>query len=463
MRMRRRRVDRLLTRASEACAEGREETAREAIAEIEQLSPFEPKLAELRAQVGAVPAAATVSPVSIPPIVEEMPSPQEPDEITSSHAERSLAVETTTLSVEEPTLPIVPSSIEADIRTEDPLIDLPLVVDEPEAAESVRVDIEERRGGRQFAVAAAALIACGALGWFLGPRMTTLVEPPKDVAAESTPVATGTLGTSAAPLPDEPKASEPLAPVQVAVDEVAANTTLETPRTEPQPLQPQTNEPSVTPPASIVRTTPPEPRSDTPVVASARREEPRAASERPPVASISTPDTPPPEVEKPAPLPALVTNTRPTIPAAPPLTNEPSAIVVPTAPAPAPPPTSAATSPLPRASEAPAAPRDEEKIRSVLDQYASAYSRLDATAASAIFPGVDRRALARAFDGLAAQSIHLGACDVRVAIESAMVDCAGSATWTPKIGGGSRTEPRRWQFRLRNESGAWQMVGAKVR
>jgi hypothetical protein len=109
------------------------------------------------------------------------------------------------------------------------------------------------------------------------------------------------------------------------------------------------------------------------------------------------------------------------------------------------------------------AAREEEQIRGVLDQYASAYSRLDAAAASAIFPGVDQRALARAFEGLSSQKVSLGACDVRLAIETAIVDCAGTATWTPKIGGGTRTEPRRWQFRLRDVSGGWQIVAVKVR
>jgi hypothetical protein len=306
------------------------------------------------------------------------------------------------------------------------------------------------------------------LGWFLGPKMTTLVEPPQDVAAESKPVST--LGTSAAPPTGEPKPNEPLAPVQVAVDEVSANATLEAPPNEPPPLEAPSSDPPATSPTSTTPTraepqptsierTSAEARGGNAVLASASREEPRP-SELPAPAS-TLPNTSTAAIEKPAPLPALAETTRATIPAAPPLTNEaPAASVVATAPAPTPAPTSAP----PAAAEPPAAaPRDEEKIRSVLDQYASAYSRLDATAASAIFPGIDRRALARAFDGLAAQSIHLGACDVRVAIESAMVDCAGSATWTPKIGGGSRTEPRRWQFRLRNTSGNWQMVAAKVR
>ena len=127
-------------------------------------------------------------------------------------------------------------------------------------------------------------------------------------------------------------------------------------------------------------------------------------------------------------------------------------------------PTAPATAPPRAAPEAVhAVARDEERIREILDRYASAYSRLDAAAATAVFPGLDRRALARAFDGLASQNVSLGACDVRVAIESAIVDCAGSATWTPKIGGGSRKESRRWQFRLRNTAGEWQMVAAKVR
>lgn len=99
-------------------------------------------------------------------------------------------------------------------------------------------------------------------------------------------------------------------------------------------------------------------------------------------------------------------------------------------------------------------------VRAVLQKYESAYSSLDAAAASDIWPGVDRGALSRAFDGLARQQVSLGSCDVAVKGSAATVTCSGSATWQPKIGGGIRTEPRQWSFDLRKMNGAWRIERA---
>ena len=106
---------------------------------------------------------------------------------------------------------------------------------------------------------------------------------------------------------------------------------------------------------------------------------------------------------------------------------------------------------------------DDVGVRTTLARYQSAYSRLDVDAAGAVWPALDRRALARAFDGLAAQRVDLGACDVRVVGETALAECTGSATWTPKVGGGSHSQKRRWEFRLRNGTSSWQIVSASVK
>jgi hypothetical protein len=102
-------------------------------------------------------------------------------------------------------------------------------------------------------------------------------------------------------------------------------------------------------------------------------------------------------------------------------------------------------------------------VRAVLTRYENAYSSLNAGAASAVWPSVDRRALARAFDGLSSQTITLGRCDVRLNGESARVDCEGNARWTPKVGGGAQTQPRRWRFELKQNAGDWIIVQADVR
>jgi hypothetical protein len=105
---------------------------------------------------------------------------------------------------------------------------------------------------------------------------------------------------------------------------------------------------------------------------------------------------------------------------------------------------------------------ESSRVRTVLSRYEAAYSGLDASAARTVWPGVDERALVRAFGGLQSQRLSLGRCDVEVEGRSARAECTGSASWTPKVGSG-RTEPRRWTFDLRNASGAWQIVKAEAR
>jgi hypothetical protein len=102
-------------------------------------------------------------------------------------------------------------------------------------------------------------------------------------------------------------------------------------------------------------------------------------------------------------------------------------------------------------------------IRETLARYAAAYSGLNASAARAVWPSVDQRALARAFDGLASQRVLLDHCDVLVNGATARANCSGSAEWTPKVGGGPRTAARRWMFELQNADAAWQIVRAEAR
>lgn len=120
------------------------------------------------------------------------------------------------------------------------------------------------------------------------------------------------------------------------------------------------------------------------------------------------------------------------------------------------------TTPAPASTEEPLV-RDETVVRAVLRRYETAYSNLDADAASVVWPGVNRGALARAFDGLASQQVSLGSCDVTVTGPAARATCSGSATWQPKVGGGVRTEARRWSFDLRKNGEAWRIERAVAR
>jgi hypothetical protein len=102
-------------------------------------------------------------------------------------------------------------------------------------------------------------------------------------------------------------------------------------------------------------------------------------------------------------------------------------------------------------------------VRSVLRRYETAYSNLDADEASEVWPAVNRGELARAFNGLASQRVSLGSCDVTVNGLAARATCLGSATWQPKVGGGARTETRRWSFDLKKNGDAWRIERAIAR
>jgi hypothetical protein len=111
------------------------------------------------------------------------------------------------------------------------------------------------------------------------------------------------------------------------------------------------------------------------------------------------------------------------------------------------------------------AAREEEstRIRALLSRYETAYNRLDAKAASSVWPGVNQAALGRAFDGLLSQRVSLGLCDITVIGDIAGASCAGKARWEPKIGGGLQTADRYWKFNLRKTEDGWKIQEILVR
>jgi hypothetical protein len=147
-----------------------------------------------------------------------------------------------------------------------------------------------------------------------------------------------------------------------------------------------------------------------------------------------------------------------------PIRTPPSAARVPDlppAPVTTPPPAPTTTAPAPSTTSA--APPDDAGVRAALAQYESAYSSLNAAAARAVWPGVDARSLERAFDSLESQRVALGKCSVSMNGTRAQATCQGTATWTPKVGGGTNTSPRTWRFDLANTGGAWKITRADAR
>lgn len=103
---------------------------------------------------------------------------------------------------------------------------------------------------------------------------------------------------------------------------------------------------------------------------------------------------------------------------------------------------------------------DEAAIETTLRRYEEAYENLDAKAAAAVWPTVDRRALSHAFEGLASQRLNFRGCEVlvRAGARTATASCNGTAEYVRKVGDARvRVEPRQWNFTLNKTQGAWRI------
>ena len=151
----------------------------------------------------------------------------------------------------------------------------------------------------------------------------------------------------------------------------------------------------------------------------------------------------------------LVTSSPVVVPPATPPTPQVVAAVTPRA---------AAPPVLPATATVPSPRVDETRVAQVLNQYVRAYGQLDASAARAIWPSVDERALARAFAGLQSQALLFDDCNVDVRGAIATASCHGRASYVGKIGNREpRTEQREWTFELRRGSDdAWKIERAKA-
>jgi hypothetical protein len=134
----------------------------------------------------------------------------------------------------------------------------------------------------------------------------------------------------------------------------------------------------------------------------------------------------------------------------------------------APPPAPAMTSNATAASVVPAAalttPGDTSRVEEVLRRYARAYDSLDASAARAVWPSVNEKALARAFQDLSSQNVSFDNCDIDIRGAVANASCSGEASYVVKVGSREpRTEPRLWRFELRRDGEAWKIENAETR
>jgi cytoskeletal protein RodZ len=294
----------------------------------------------------------------------------------------------------------------------------------------------KRRYAGTVAAACVAVALVGAVGWRALTRGANDIET---VSTDAPPAA------AAQPVQADPApAPQPVSEVDAPEPTPTAN--LDTPQSPP--VIGATN-----PPTAEARTTE---NVDRPIQTSGRVSQPSAPSTPP---SVVSPSPVAPTMEPASPLRGGALEAM----------SLPKVDVTAPPPAPGPPP---APAPRTENNEAAAAPRRAEAapaidqrtaVRLALQRYEAAYSDLDAAAARAVWPAVNERALARAFDGLASQSVSLGQCDVVVNGATARATCSGRAAWTPKVGGGERTASRRWAFELRNTDGGWEIVRADAR
>jgi hypothetical protein len=101
------------------------------------------------------------------------------------------------------------------------------------------------------------------------------------------------------------------------------------------------------------------------------------------------------------------------------------------------------------------------ELAAVLRAYAQAYGALDIAATRQLWPGVDERALASAFESLASRSVAFEACDINVQGTTANASCRGTAS-SGRVSD-PRAEPRTWRFELRRDGQTWRIENAESR
>jgi hypothetical protein len=107
---------------------------------------------------------------------------------------------------------------------------------------------------------------------------------------------------------------------------------------------------------------------------------------------------------------------------------------------------------------------DDGAVRAVLGRYLDAYERLDADAAKRVWPGVDEKALSRAFASLESQSITFADCRTNIMGATATAACSGTATYAARVGNRtSRTQAREWMFTLHKDGSGWIVQRVQVR
>jgi hypothetical protein len=433
LRMRRRRIERCVLRATAALDAGTLDEATQAIEEVAQLDPTDERITSLSAKITAAvrPSIAAFRPAD---------TSTEPEVPTAGRL----------------------MGLHGDQRAEalEAAADLELAATVEHSEVFGDDEIPSSASRRWLPVAAALILLSGTAGWL----WTSVAMESRDPSDNQSVSIAQT--TAPAPVADSKAAPSPPASDQVSAEPSVLIPLTTAPTPEPAtgtsrltsdstadvtPAVSKSVETTAVPEATVTRAT-----ADTPV---------RAVPTLPVSRESETPRAEVPRDETPR-ADTTVALDNVVIPRAP---VEPPATA---APPPVPPieasslGTTVGESVATRAPQLPATADnagEERAIRSVLNRYEAAYNRLDAAAAGAVRPSVDRQALARAFDGLASQTVKLGTCEVKVAGALAQAACTGTARWTPKIGGQTQSAARHWRFDLKKAGADWIIVSATIR
>jgi hypothetical protein len=123
----------------------------------------------------------------------------------------------------------------------------------------------------------------------------------------------------------------------------------------------------------------------------------------------------------------------------------------------------AALSPAGAAVVTPPAVTPNAAIERTLKGYQAAFSRLDVAAVREVWPSVDGRALARAFDQLHSEDLTFDSCQVTVTGATAVAACGGTTEYVPKVGSKSpRVERNRWRISLLRSADQWVVTKVDV-
>jgi len=186
-----------------------------------------------------------------------------------------------------------------------------------------------------------------------------------------------------------------------------------------------------------------------PAASTPPRVEPRVEPTPPPAPTVSQP---PPAQSAPQPATPTPTPAAPETPAPERPAPQPPPVVAP----PVSPPAASARPPSPSPSS-PRPPADEPMIRRVLQEYADAYSRLDAGAVKRLFPSVNEQALRQNFAATKSQQVQIQNETIAVNGTTATASFTWVATFTGQVGGVQRASPK-VVLRLQKTGDNWVIV-----